>query len=73
MKDPAPSNITGEKTVSHVIEHTVRWDYLALGAAAIYAVYKLGQFLDGEEIEEPAGEIVEVEENNQGTGLRTEV
>lgn len=66
MKDPLPSNITGEKTVSHVVEHTVRWDYLALAAAALYVAWKVAGAFDTEEIEE------EIEGNNQVPALGTE-
>jgi hypothetical protein len=79
MKDPHPANITGEKTVSHVIEHTIRWDYIAIAAVGLFLAWKLGQAFGGsEEVEEPVGEIVEVEdgenrENVLVSGLGTEV
>lgn len=74
MQDPHPSNIVGEKSVSHVVEHRVRWDYLALAVAGLYLAWKLGKMVStsggGEEIEIEDGE---TEEKAQVAGLRTEV
>ena len=75
MKDPHPGNIVGEKTVSHVVEHSVRWDYIALAAAGLFLAWKLGQAF-GNATESAEGlEIAEVAdgEKNQGTGLGMEV
>lgn len=76
MNDPAPVNITGEKTVTHIVEHTVRWDYLVLGVAAIYLVSKLSRALSetepGEIADAASVKIEEPRENNQVPGMGTE-
>lgn len=48
MKDPLPENISGEKQVQHVVKHSVDWGHVALGIAAIYAMWKLGGLLQAE-------------------------
>lgn len=77
MKDPLPQNISGQKSVSHVVEHRVRWDYLVLGVAAVYAVWKVARALETASSEGGA-EVVDVpvtepQGNDQVAGLRTEV
>lgn len=60
--DPKPENITGEKQVQHVVEHSVDWGHVALGLAAIYALWTLGQLLDdGDD-----------EGNDEGVGIYSE-
>ena len=76
MKDPLPENITGEKTVAHTVQHTVRWDYLLIAALAVYAVWKVGEIVtstgsDSELVDGVEVEIGESGENNQVAGLRT--
>lgn len=42
MNDPLPENIEGNKTVEHVVEHRINWGYVAIAAAAVFVVYRLG-------------------------------
>ena len=52
MADPAPSNIDGQKVVSHSFDHTfghrIDWGYVAIAVAVIAAVY----ILFGREVED---------------------
>lgn len=73
MKDPAPSNITGEKSVSHIVEHTVRWDYLVLGVAVAYLAYKIGEVLATNEPDAEDGVEVPIGENSQVPAVGMEV
>lgn len=77
MNDPAPENIVGEKTVSHVVEHSVRWDYVLLAVAGIYAAWKVAGLFnsadtDTQAVVQDGVEVLVDRENNQGVGLRTE-
>jgi len=77
MNDPKPENITGQKTVSHVVEHTIRWDYALLAVAGIYAAWKVARMFgsaesDTQEAVQEGVEVLMDGENNQGVGLRTE-
>lgn len=49
MRDPKVENITGEKHVQHVVEHSVDWGHVALGLAAIFAAWKVAGLLDGDD------------------------
>jgi hypothetical protein len=42
MQDPNPSNISGEKVVSHSVEHRVNWSHVLLAVAAVYVAAKFG-------------------------------
>jgi hypothetical protein len=42
MQDPSPSNISGEKVVSHSVEHRVNWGHVLLAVAAVYVAAKFG-------------------------------
>ena len=46
MNDPAPENITGSKTVSHNVNHTIRWDYVLLGVVVLYALYRVSGLIE---------------------------
>jgi len=39
MKDPQPSNITGEKVQQHVFKHEVNWGYVVIAAVVLFAVW----------------------------------
>lgn len=41
MRDPNPSNITGEKVQRHVFKHSINWGYVAIAVAAVVVVLKL--------------------------------
>lgn len=41
MQDPLPSNIDGQKVVSHEVQHSVNWGYVAVAVAAIYVGSRL--------------------------------
>lgn len=60
MRDPDPSNISGEKVQRHVFKHEVNWGYVVLGLAGLYAIYRLGDFVNRGD-------------KNQDPGLGTEV
>jgi hypothetical protein len=49
VRDPHPDNISGEKHVQHVVEHSVDWGHVALGLAGIFVAWKLAQLLDGDD------------------------
>lgn len=51
MRDPQPSNITGQKKYSHNIKWEVNVGYVMIGLAVIYVAYRLdlGSIGDGEE------------------------
>jgi len=66
MNDPLPSNIVGEKTVSHTVEHRVRWDYVLIAAVALYGVWKAASIV-GRSVS-----VEETEENNQVPALGME-
>jgi hypothetical protein len=42
MQDPSPSNISGEKVVSHSVEHRVNWSHVLLAVAVVYVAAKFG-------------------------------
>ena len=42
MRDPAPSNITGEKVQRHVFKHEIQWGYVLLALVALVAIWKFG-------------------------------
>lgn len=61
MQDPHPENITGSKTVSHVVEHRINWGQVALGIALIYVVWAARRAVAAHSGEEQsAGDEVEV-------------
>ena len=41
MRDPNPSNITGEKVQRHVFKHSINWGYVAIAIAAVVVALKL--------------------------------
>ena len=41
MRDPNPSNITGEKVQRHVFKHSINWGYVAIAVAAVVVALKL--------------------------------
>jgi hypothetical protein len=63
LRDPEPGNIAGEKVERHVFKHQINWGYVVLGLAGLYAVYRLGQLLDG----------ADDEGKNQDPAVSTEV
>lgn len=78
MKDPNPENITGSKSVQHVVEHSIRWDYFMLGIVALYAIYRASGWIGTEtatdqEENNDLGEMTEIvvedQDNTQGLGF----
>jgi hypothetical protein len=74
MRDPTPENITGSKTVSHTVNHTVRWDYVLIAVTVLYAFYKFSGWLestdsDGEALENGVEVLFEDREKNQGLAV----
>ncbi len=47
MKDPAPSNISGQKQVVHSVEHQINWGYVALAVVGLALIVKIGPALLG--------------------------
>jgi len=41
VRDPNPSNITGEKVQRHVFKHSINWGYVASAIAAVVVALKL--------------------------------
>jgi len=41
VRDPNPSNITGEKVQRHVFKHSINWGYVAIAIAAVVVALKL--------------------------------
>jgi len=41
VRDPNPSNITGEKVQRHVFKHSINWGYVAIAVAAVVVALKL--------------------------------
>lgn len=39
-------DVEGSVSVSHSFRHEINWGHVALGAAGIYALYKLGSIYD---------------------------
>jgi len=48
VNDPAPSNITGEKRVTHSVEHRINWGYVAASVAALIVLWRLSDRRDNE-------------------------
>lgn len=74
MRDPLPDNIDGQKVVSHEVQHSVDWGHVALGVAAIYAIWKGAQLLGGGSDDVEDGEPhqqVRVEPKNQDSAGHT--
>lgn len=72
MNDPLPENITGEKSVSHVVEHRINWGHVALGVAGLYAIWKVSGALGDGDRADHAGEGVEIgwaDENERHAGV----
>lgn len=40
MRDPDPSNISGEKVQRHVFKHSINWGYVALAVAISLVAWK---------------------------------
>lgn len=62
MKDPDPSNIRGEKRVSHSVEWKVNVGYALLALAAMYAVWKVTQARQSD-----GGDLLEPDESRETT------
>jgi len=52
MQDPLPENVTGEKVQRHVFKHEIKWGQVAIGLAAIVALYVVYSGLSNSEDEE---------------------
>ena len=48
MNDPAPANISGEKRVTHSVEHRINWGYVAASVVALIALWRLSRRRDDE-------------------------
>jgi hypothetical protein len=67
MQDPLPENITGEKAVTHSVEHRVDWSHVLIALAVVYVAAKFGPpLLDVASPSEDEMESVDVEEVNDG-------
>jgi len=54
VNDPAPANISGEKRVTHSVEHRINWGYVAVAVAVLVVVAVVGSRRSGREPEESA-------------------
>lgn len=48
MNDPSPENITGQKRVTHSVEHRINWGYVAASVAALIVLWRLSGRRDDE-------------------------
>lgn len=39
--EPAPENVTGQKRVTHSVEHRINWGYMAIGLGLVMVVLYL--------------------------------
>ena len=45
MKDPAPSNISGQKQVVHSVEHQINWSHVAAAVVVLVVAWRFGPAL----------------------------
>ena len=62
MRDPDPSNISGEKVQRHVFKHSINWGYVAIAVAVVLLGLKLLPAVASDD-----------EDKNQDPSLATEV
>lgn len=49
MKDPAPENIAGRKTVAHSVNHEIQWGYVAVGVGLVVVGLSAYTLLSGDD------------------------